>query len=470
MPWPNIRVGPDIDHCHAQRSEGLIRTPKTGVVIVAKLALRELTLFDIYDRIVLDKTVPFCPPKPTRQHPFKFNGSMPIEYVRSIFPQRNLLRRVFGGLMCNQEEGLLIQITNVSQIVRDFGRGVANGIAQELAERAQRLCGKGARVVRPDHGRIRISWFDHACERYIQFEPEHRRAYAAEMMDELPRSLSSAPVEVVLCADWQGLQGLAADGETCCSDQGEAKDLDRTRFVYEKLAANRLELWRQPVCSITSDADVLYQECLSRVVVEGRKEPIFPGEFIPGMERLGLVRALDLLVVGKALGELQDDPLLRLGVNISGLSAIDDIWWASTLRWLEVNPAVAKRLVIEITETAPLHIGASRRFCGKLRGLGCRVAVDDFGAGFGVKACIEIQHPDIVKIDSSILRLAAQEGSPAKLRGMVAIAEGIAEHVVLEGIESERDLALAYRAGVKWVQGHYLGVPQRSAAQAVALS
>src|SRR6266480_3228366 len=66
---------------------------------------------------------------------------------------------------------------------------------------------------------------------------------------------------------------------------------------------------------------------------------------------------------------------------------------------------LARRLVIEITETAALcDIEESARFVDTLRGLGCRVALDDFGAGHTSLRHLQILPVDIVKIDGSLVR------------------------------------------------------------------
>jgi len=121
---------------------------------------------------------------------------------------------------------------------------------------------------------------------------------------------------------------------------------------------------------------------------------------------------------------------------------------------------VASRLVIEITETAPMVPEDGRRFVSRMKHLGCRIAIDDFGVGFGVKTGIEVGQPDIIKVDASFIAGArAGQAGLRRFRGMVSLARDLAGCIIVEGVEDVDDLAVVRRAGVQWVQGYHFGRP-----------
>ena len=106
------------------------------------------------------------------------------------------------------------------------------------------------------------------------------------------------------------------------------------------------------------------------------------GEFITIVEGLGWIGLVDRYVLKKTVQELAADPEVRLGFNISGMMAGDRPWPRSLTSLLRHRRDIAGRLVVEITETAALgDIVESARFVDALRYAGCRVVLDDFGAG-----------------------------------------------------------------------------------------
>src|SRR5262245_34624237 len=151
--------------------------------------------------------------------------------------------------------------------------------------------------------------------------------------------------------------------------------------VRAALSQNRLFFAFQPViCAATGETD--YFECLLRMRDMGGSI-IAGGEFITPIEQLGLIGFIDDYVLELTVRELAGHPTVKLGLNISGLTACAGPWLQSLVFLLHQRPDVARRLVVEITETAALSdLGESARFVDTLRRAGCRVALDDFGVGY----------------------------------------------------------------------------------------
>lgn len=130
---------------------------------------------------------------------------------------------------------------------------------------------------------------------------------------------------------------------------------------------------------------------------------------------------------------------------------------------LAAEPDVAERLVIEITETAAFaNLGLAVDFADRLRGLGCCIAVDDFGASHATRRRLLALKPDIAKVDALYLRLASVSPEDAAvLHHLVGLAGSLATTVVVEGVETGEMLAIAERTGAAWFQGHFVGAPRR---------
>lgn len=216
----------------------------------------------------------------------------------------------------------------------------------------------------------------------------------------------------------------------------------------------------QPVRGAGDANGVLYHECLIRLIDdEGNSHP--PGGLIEGLERLGLVRALDHYILSSVIAELENNPGVTLGANISAQSAQLDGWWQDIELRLAADRSVAQRLVIEITETTAFpNISAAATFASRMRTLGCMIAVDDFGTGFASVRQLLALKPDIAKIDRFFLARAGQcPRDRAAFMHLVGLADALASIVVVEGVENDEQCKLALEAGAMWQQGCHHGRP-----------
>ena len=111
---------------------------------------------------------------------------------------------------------------------------------------------------------------------------------------------------------------------------------------------------------------------------------------------------LDHAVMTAVVNRFETDPTAKLGCNLLALSFVSDAWWESLLERLAAQPDVAARLTVEFTETAPLSdLDAASAFVRRIQSLGCRIALDDFGAGNSSLAFARAIRPQVIKIDSS---------------------------------------------------------------------
>jgi len=131
------------------------------------------------------------------------------------------------------------------------------------------------------------------------------------------------------------------------------------------------------------------------------------------------------------------------------------------LAMLRGKPEIAGRLIVEITETAALHdIEESARFVTALRDIGCRVAVDDFGAGFTSFRHLRALTADIVKIDGSFVRnLSDNVDNQLFIRNLLGLADAFGLETVAECVETADDAAFLVGEGVQYLQGYYFGRP-----------
>ncbi|HWD58849.1 MAG TPA: phosphodiesterase [Stellaceae bacterium] len=228
--------------------------------------------------------------------------------------------------------------------------------------------------------------------------------------------------------------------------------------VQAALRQDRVTFAFQPVVSVASGA-VEYYECLLRLRDAGG-EVLAAGEFIQEIERFGYIRLIDRYILLKVLDEAARHPDVTFGLNISALTTADRTWLRSLTARLRANPGLARRLVVEITETAALYdIEESARFVDALRRAGCRVALDDFGAGYTSLKHLQSLAVDMVKIDRSFIRdITTNTESQAFLRHLLGLARGFGFTTIAEGVETEAEADILKREGVDFVQGHFYGM------------
>jgi diguanylate cyclase (GGDEF)-like protein len=282
----------------------------------------------------------------------------------------------------------------------------------------------------------------------------------------LPASASSSQ-EAMLRAE-EALDHARAKGRDgfalyAKSPQRETARLRLMAIADEVVAAlheKRLVFAYQPIVGAKTRKPVHY-ECLLRM----RRDDgtvVSAGAFIPAAEQLGLVRLVDRHALEMTVGSLHENPHLSLAVNVSGTTAGDPSWLQSFVNYVRANQPVANRMIVELTETAALHdFEESARFISNLRELGCRVAIDDFGAGYTSFRNLQMLRVDMVKIDGAYIRgLSESPDNQIFVRTLVDLAKNFNLETVAEWVSSDADAALLEKFGVDYFQGFHLGEPQ----------
>jgi diguanylate cyclase (GGDEF)-like protein/PAS domain S-box-containing protein len=187
-----------------------------------------------------------------------------------------------------------------------------------------------------------------------------------------------------------------------------------------------------------------------------------PGQFINFAEKSNLIIDIDHWMIQAVIAELAKRPMFpAIAVNVSGRSFDEpDMadFIAGELKRAKVNPG---RLYVEITETAAIRdMRDAQRFIEQLHAIGCKVCLDDFGAGFSTFAYIKQLPVDVLKIDGLFTRnLARDRDNQVFVKAMLDIARGFGKQVVAEAVEDESSFNLLASYGVDMAQGFILEVP-----------
>jgi EAL domain-containing protein (putative c-di-GMP-specific phosphodiesterase class I) len=216
----------------------------------------------------------------------------------------------------------------------------------------------------------------------------------------------------------------------------------------------------QPVVSAAGHPRAAFHECLVRVR-EASGELIAAGAFMPAMEQLGLATLIDRRVLVLALDALADDPGIRLSINIFPQTMQDAQWMMLFDQGTSRDPALAERLIIEVTETAAmLEPARTLAFMNRLRRKGCSFALDDFGMGHTSFGSLRDFRFDIIKIDGSFITdVATNPDSRFFVEKLVEVGEHFDMMTVAEFVQSAADARILRDLGVEYFQGFFFGSP-----------
>jgi diguanylate cyclase (GGDEF)-like protein/PAS domain S-box-containing protein len=252
-------------------------------------------------------------------------------------------------------------------------------------------------------------------------------------------------------------QVASADGSDYVS--GMQHRLNWADQIRRALDEDRFVLYCQPILELASDQITQYELLLRMVGDDG--EIIMPAAFIDTAERFGLIQEIDQWVVTQAIHLLANHDV-RLEVNVSGKSMGDLAIPELVEREIAATGIDPSRLVLEITETAAIaNMEQARQFAERLTRLGCRFALDDFGAGFSSFYYLKYLPLDYLKIDGDFIRsLTSSVTDQLVVKSMVDIARGMGMKTIAEFVEAPETVAMLREKGVDYSQGFYHGAPR----------
>jgi len=239
-----------------------------------------------------------------------------------------------------------------------------------------------------------------------------------------------------------------------------ARDRDTLAMVREAIAHKQTLLAYQPVMRASDPTNVAFYEGLIRVLDgTGRVSPA--RDFMAAVENTETGREIDVLALRMGLNALQDNPDLRLAINMAARSIGYKAWINLLRRTLNRDRTIGERLILEITEKSAmlvpeLVIG----FMNDLQAHGVCFALDDFGSGQTAIKHFRDFYFDILKIDGQFISgIARNPDNRVLTRALVAIADAFDMLTVAQFIESAEDADEVTRLGVDCLQGYHFGSP-----------
>ena len=249
---------------------------------------------------------------------------------------------------------------------------------------------------------------------------------------------------------------------------GDLADLRRDHNLSSLLrhalnSQDFLELNFQPILSIEHQTVSHYEVLLRLRNFDG--EPVFPNDFIPAAERMGLIQLIDDWVLERVMQRMASDRYsghsYSLSVNISAPTLQSPDFPARVTELLQSYAVDPASLVIELTETA--YIENFQMVLKNLQDLsnnGVMVALDDFGVGFSSFSYLKKLPLSYVKLDGSYIR--GLEDSPDNqvfVESLTRMVSAFGMETIAEFVEDAQTLAKLEELGVAYAQGYFIGKP-----------
>ena len=229
--------------------------------------------------------------------------------------------------------------------------------------------------------------------------------------------------------------------------------------VVQALGDGRIHLALHAIVSAETLRPACH-ECLLRLErADGTM--VSAGDFMAVAERLDLGRMLDRRAQELAMDYMKRHPDIELALNVSSLSTTDHEWLVALHGLAGGRRQILERLTVEITETTAIHdLDQTMAFCDALKELGCKVAIDDFGAGYTSFRNLRSLAVDKVKIDGSFIKnLPADPANRVFVESLVSLARAFRLETVAEWVDDEQTAAILKKLGVSHFQGYLFGEP-----------
>ncbi|CAN1211474.1 EAL domain-containing protein [Tumidithrix helvetica PCC 7403] len=236
-------------------------------------------------------------------------------------------------------------------------------------------------------------------------------------------------------------------------------DLDLDDCLSEiKLAADKFELWFQPVYEIVSGT-VLHNEVLVRWRDnEGRLRS--PRDLFEVLQNTHLIWQLDRIVAEKSIEILAQNSKISLSINLSEEILEDRDFLSQLQNWLAHYRVSPKRLMFELDEAVVIQTSLkSQELMKAFQQIGCGVVLDRFtGSHFSLQQWQSLPI-DTIKLDRNMIADPQSSEQKQLAKAIAHISPIFHKRCIATGIDNKKLLKFAYDIGVQGVQGYLLDRP-----------
>ena len=399
---------------------------------------------------------------------------------------RLLVRELLEEAVLNQWDSrvgcalLLVDLDRFKLVNDTLGHAIGDQLLVEVGRRLEKAVGEGGRVGRIGGDEFAVVWSGASDQQQLA-------TVADRIVVDLSKSFTigaatlrvGATIGIAICphdgafeeqlmrsADLALYRAKEAGrGGHAFFEQYMFEEAEDTRLleqdVREALNDDGLTLAYQPIIDAGS-GEVVAREALLRWRHPKRGD-IPPDQFIPIIEDAGLIHQIGDWVIREACAEAARwDNDLRVAVNVSAAQLTGAGLAKTVLGALATTRLQPNRLELEVTESVFLgDDAATLASLERLRSLGVRLVLDDFGKGYSSFGYLSRAHFSKIKIDQAFVRGAAEgaQDCVAIVHAILALARGLGVETTAEGVETLEQAEVMRTLGCTQLQGFYFGRP-----------
>lgn len=281
-------------------------------------------------------------------------------------------------------------------------------------------------------------------------------------------SQKNASVSQALAKAAAGVQSAAGVGgnrfelyDPNAMDRAEAERIQAwVQRIRDALDNHRFVLHFQPIINLQGDTHPVYDTLLR--LDGGDGELVSPNTFIPIAEEYGLLGEIDRYVVDRAIELIAQrsragKPVTLL-VKVSQHSIQDPQLATHIGQRLTAQGANGEYLVLQMQESKVFtHLHAVQEFAAVVNQYGCRIGLEQFGAGLDSFQLLTHVQPQLLKIDRSFIEdLPKNNDSQQRVRDIARKARDQGILTIAEFVQDAASMSILFSAGVDYVEGHFL--------------
>lgn len=244
------------------------------------------------------------------------------------------------------------------------------------------------------------------------------------------------------------------------------KNFELSRLLLTAASKNEMSLRFQPKID-TKTGQVFSAEVLIRWYEPKKHGWVAPDHFIPIAECDGQIIAIGRWVISQSCKTLKywannHIGVRALAINLSARQLKDDPQWIDyMLECLTINGLESSQLMFELTETYLIDdFSACEQQLVRLRELGFKLLIDDFGVGYSSLGYLSKLPVDGVKLDKSLIsNIESSLAMQSMVRNITRMSHDLNLKVIAEGVETAFQCELIKKLGCDYIQGYYYCKP-----------
>lgn len=275
-------------------------------------------------------------------------------------------------------------------------------------------------------------------------------------------------VSQILAKATQGVQSAAGTGgnradlfDPNAVDRAEAERIQAwVQRLRDAIEQKRFVLHFQPVINLQGDNHPVYDTFLR--LDAGNGELIPPNTFLQIAEEHGMMEEIDRCVAERAIEliaqrEHAGKPVTLL-IKVSQDSLASDALGAFIGEQLAARGASGEYLALQLQEAKVFtHLHAVQQFAAAVNAFGCRIGLEQFGAGLDSFQLLNHVQPQLLKIDRSFIEdLPKNAESQQRVRDIAGKARDLDILTIAEFVQDAASMSILFSAGVDYVEGHFL--------------